>query len=158
MERTKISTDNTPKNIATALALLESAVPRLEAATAGMSVAQLDTPLVDEWSLRQILVHLLTCELVVTQRIYWMLAYLHPHDFRKVMNLERHPFARVFQDFRWRREDLLHVLTGLKPDGWARGGTLKGKPHSVYLAARNIALHNEEHCIQVEEITGLGRG
>lgn len=157
MKRTKISTAITPANIEKVLQVLADTAQQLQTLTAHLADGQAATALEDgEWSLIEVIAHLRTCDEVSSHRIYWMLALdnldltiIHPHQLRKVMHYERHSFQRSFQEFLWRREDLLYVLRRLPPDAWAKASVTEGRTHTVYSVARSMALHTEDHCAEL---------
>ncbi len=99
------------------------------------------------------LAHLRACS------IYAMLAEDHPvlplldeRRWAKVVRYAEEDFHPAFQVFATQRGELLHVLRGLAGDSWMRTGEIAGRAISVFGQARRMALHEVEHCDQIERM------
>ncbi|MGQ0603555.1 MAG: DinB family protein [Anaerolineales bacterium] len=151
----------TPTEIQKHLALLEETPRRLAACTAKLSDAQLHTaPGPKAWSAAETLAHLRACADVWTHSIYAMLAESAPQlallDERRWAKATRYAelkFRKSLQAFTLQREELLHVLLSLPLESWTRSATIAGRSHTVFSQARRMALHEAEHCAQIETLT-----
>ncbi|GAB4579237.1 MAG: hypothetical protein Fur0022_19750 [Anaerolineales bacterium] len=156
-----ISTDQTPENIQQILHLLAETPVQLEKLSQGLSEAQLHQPIAPgERSLHEILTHLINCESRTFDAITLALLLkepsitpLHPErDFGKLYQFERQPFPALLAYFNLRRAVLLPVLTTLTPNQWGRVILQKGKKRqeSVYWQVRGLALHEQEHILDLK--------
>jgi hypothetical protein len=146
------------------LALLAETPPRLEALTAGLAPAQLQTaPSDDEWSANDVLAHLRACADVWGGCIEAIIAEEHPTlravnprtwikqtDYRE---LEFRPSLRAFAA---QRAELLAVLEPLSPEGWSRAATVTGAgkvlERTVLFYAQWLAEHERPHVKQVARL------
>ena len=48
------------------------------------------------------------------------------------------------------RKELLNVLRELPPEGWEKAAIIEGRRHNVFSQTRRMALHEAEHCAQME--------
>lgn len=152
----KISTKLTTSNIEKMGTLLRETPARLGQFSAGMSVDALCTPLSSgEWSLTEVLAHLISCAELSSSAIYLALLldrptgpYVHPtRQWNALLRYEQLPFADLLHMFALRRTVLLHTLDELSESQWARVFQHEGKrPATVYTQARTIALHEQAHC------------
>ena len=151
------------------LALLAEAPPRLEALTAGLAPAQLQTaPNDDEWSANDVLAHLRACADVWGGCIAAILAEERPTlrtvnprtwiertDYRE---LEFRPSLRAFAA---QRAELLAVLEPLRLEDWSRAATVTGagRPleRTVLSYARWLAEHERPHVKQVARVADAMR-
>ena len=148
----------TPADLTAVLAHLRETPERLAAAAAPHSPARLsERPGPKGWSAAEHLAHLRGCDLVWTETLYAMLAepepalpLFSPRDWAARLKFAQRPFAEVLAAFAARRVELLAVLTPLTLDQWQRGADLQGRRHTVFSQARRLALHEREHCDQVE--------
>lgn len=142
------------------LRLLEGTPWRIATCTAGLKEAQLRRSSgKGEWSAVQILAHLRACDDVWSHSIYAMLVQdnprlplLHPRQWAKVMPYVHLDFGLSLQAFTLKRRELLHVLDDLPEEGWARTAVIGNRTHSVFSQARRMALHEVEHCEQIESL------
>jgi hypothetical protein len=149
----------TAKEIHEYLSLLENTIRRISALTAELTDEQLAlSPGKRDWSAVEILAHLRACTDVWTHTIYAMLAEDNPTlpllDERRWAKVTRYAalgFRQSFQAFTLSREELLHVLRDLSEEAWARTCDIGGRKHSVFSQVRRMALHEQEHCGQIEE-------
>ena len=146
-----------PKEILQYLASLETAPHRIAAATAGIDEAKLRTPDGRNWSVVDILAHLRACDELWTHSIYAMLTEDNPvlplideRRWTKVTGYRLLDFKSSFQAFTLKRTELLRVLHALPDDSWARTAVIEGRTHSVFSQTRRMALHEVEHCEQIE--------
>src|SRR5262249_403654 len=91
--------------------------------------------------------------------IYAMLTEANPTlplmDERRWVKTARYAareFHRSFQAFTLDREELVAVLRPLPEDSWSRACTIEGRTHNVFSQFRRIALHESEHCDQLEAL------
>jgi hypothetical protein len=151
------------------LTLLAETPPRLEALTAGVAPAQLQTaPSDDEWSANDVLAHLRACADVWGGCIAAILAeerptlravnprtWIRQTDYRE---LEFRPSLRAFAA---QRAELLAVLEPLPPEGWARAATVTGAgkalERTVMFYARWLAEHERPHVKQVARLVDVMR-
>jgi hypothetical protein len=149
----------TDKEIHEYLSLLENTIRRISALTGNLTDEQLAlSPGKRDWSAVEILAHLRGCNDVWTHSIYAMLAENHPTlallDERRWAKVTRYAtlgFHQSFQAFALSREELLRVLRDLPEESWARTCDIGGRKHSVFSQVRRMALHEQEHCEQIEE-------
>ena len=145
-------------DLAEVLAFLGDTPPRLAAAAAPHPPARLsERPGPKGWSAAEHLAHLRGCDLVWTETIFAMLAetepalpLFSPRDWAARLKFAQQPYAAVLAAFAARRTELLAVLTPLTLDQWQRGADIQGRRHTVFSQARRLALHEREHCDQVE--------
>lgn len=156
-----ISTAPTPVNIATVLNLLH-AVPNRFRVLGEKRSAELRSPIAPgERSPTEVLAHLINCELVTSDAIYMailldepLIPPLHPErDWGKLLHHEFSEYNELLAYFEFRRILLLRVLGGLSEAQWARviRETNKKRKESVYLRARGLVLHEEEHLRDLRE-------
>lgn len=160
-----ISTEQTPANIALVLSLLTGIPTRLAALANAHPPARLLEPLGPaDRSAHEVLVHIINCEAVTANTITLALLLkeplvpaIHPErDLGKLTHLERQPFPDLLTYFTFRRTVLLDVLNGLSEAKWGRAFREEGKQRkeSVYLQARGLALHEDEHLAWLAEKLG----
>jgi hypothetical protein len=113
----------------------------------------------NEWSANDILAHLRSCADVWGGQIDKMiekdkqkLPYAHPRQWIKKTNYRELPFHDSFQAFKLQRKKLLKVLKELSFEAWSRAATIKGREHTIFTQVRRMALHEDVHCQQIEEI------
>ncbi len=154
MPRSKI----TPAEIEKYLTMLEKTPHCISALTARMSRARLGTASNPrEWSPAQILAHLRACDDIWTHSIYAMLfgnnptlALLDERRWAKATRYDSLEFHASFQAFALKRDELVRVLRALPMESWSRTANIGGRGHSVFSQARRMALHEAEHCDQIE--------
>ena len=123
--------DLTPDEI---VSLLDSGPGRVAELVAGLSAAQLATPPAPgDWSVRDIVAHLLACDDVWGAAIARIAAEEHPTI--KAMNPRTwiaqtdyfsRPFDALWSAYAAQRAALVALLRALPPEGWARAGTRVG--------------------------------
>ena len=138
--------------------LLAHTTPRITACASALDDVQLAQRAGPRtWSGVEVLAHLRACSDVWSHSIYAMLAEDNPTlpllDERKWAKVTRygelgfHPSLRAFAS---QREQLLSVLRQLPADAWEKTATIGGRRHSVFSQVRRMALHEAEHCTQIE--------
>jgi hypothetical protein len=154
----------TPLEIETVLNLLAATPQRLAALSAGVENTRLHTNGGEEaWSSNDILAHLRACTDVWTKSMDAMLSqdhptlrYVSPRTWIHKTNYREQPFHASLQIFIAQRAALLEKLQPLSLESWARGatftGTTQGKNHNVYTYAKRMALHENGHCEQIQEL------
>lgn len=156
----KISTQQTRTNIDRVTGLLAATPDRLQAVSSGLTPAQLAEPLAaGEWSLIEIMAHLVSCEAVVTQAITAallvdepVLPAVHPQrQWAGLLPYTTFPFPQLLGYFHFRRQLLLRLLAPLPEGEWGKSVTRAGKrPETVYRLARSLALHEADHLVALE--------
>ena len=113
----------------------------------------------ESWSVNDILAHLRACTDVWGDSIERMLAeenpivpYRHPRQWIKKTDYPKLPFHESLQIFTAQRKKLLRVLKRLSFEDWSRVATIKGQTHTVFTQVRRMALHEQVHCEQVDEL------
>ena len=150
----------TPDEIEKYLSLLSDTSGRLVKATRGFDDAHLQfKPDEKAWSVNDILAHLRSCADVWGSSIEAMLAednptvpYRHPRQWIKKTNYPDLLFHESFQAFRMQRKNLLKILKNLSFEDWSRPATIKHREHTVFSQTRRMALHEDVHCQQIEEL------
>jgi hypothetical protein len=162
-----LTTAATPKNIERVQVLLTENPVRIAGTTEHLKESQLHwKPDDQEWSLAELLAHLRSSADLNHFRIYAMLAVdnptlptIHPRlDWLKIVPYTRLPYPKSLAAYMLQREELLIVLGALDQSGWNRSGTWNNHTYSIYLVARSMALHEEEHFEQVERLVEGARG
>jgi hypothetical protein len=149
------------------LTLLVGMPPRLEALTAGLTAAQLQTaPNEDEWSANDVLAHLRACADVWGGCIAAMIAEdmptlraVNPRTWIKQTDYRDQEFLPSLRAFAVQRAELLSVLEPLPPEGWSRAATVTGAgkalERTVLFYARWLAGHERPHVKQIARIVTM---
>lgn len=150
----------TEAQIRTHLQTLTTTPPRIAACTHGIVESQLAAaPAPDAWSAVDILAHLRGCADVWSASIYTMLVldnpelpYIHPRDWTAMQQYATLSFEENLRAFQIGRDNLVRVLAGLSPAQWERAARVQGKANTYTVAGetRRMALHELEHCQQLE--------
>jgi hypothetical protein len=162
---TSIPTTPSPTNITKVLSLLEETPQKLAAFTAMLTEEQAKDPLApNERSLVENVAHLLNTEASSTMSILLalmldapLLHNYHPErHYGKIVCYEQFPLSELIPYFAFRRKVLLSILCGLNEAQWARTVREEGKQRqeSVYWRCRALALHEEEHLLDIEAKLG----
>lgn len=163
-----IPTTQTADTISRVLALLAETPVALEALTRGRTEAELRAPLgPGERSAAEIVDHLINTEARTHEAIVLaltlkepLLPAVHPErDVGKLLRPDRLPPADALTYFRLRRAVLLPVLVELSDAQWARTVQQAGKQRreSVYWLARALALHEQEHVVELRRGWAAGQ-
>jgi hypothetical protein len=150
--------DVNPAEAENFLTLLGETAPRLAASAARAEPARLlRVPASKVWSPVEHIAHLRGCADVWGYSIVAMLAEAEPQlehmDPRRWAKASRYlslPFADSLAAFARQRTELLLVLRPLPPDFWVRAADIGGRRHTIFSQARRLALHEQEHCEQVD--------
>ena len=150
----------TPDHIEKYLGLLSSTSRRIMKATQGFDDVRLQYKIDKKaWSVNDIFAHLRSCADVWGGNIEAMLAedrptlpYCHPRQWIKKTNYPNLIFHESFQAFRKQRKKLLKRLNNLAFEDWSRAAIIKNREHTVFSQTRRMALHEDVHCQQIEEI------
>jgi hypothetical protein len=150
------------QEVKTYLALLKGTLARFSAAAAGQDEGRLSArPGPEAWSANQILAHLRGCADVWTHSIYAMLIEevpelpnIAPRAWARRARYASRPFRDSFLAFSLQRQELLAVLRKLPAEEWDRTALIGGRVHSVFSQVRRMALHEEIHCEQLEQVLG----
>jgi hypothetical protein len=146
------------------LSLLAETPPRLEALTAGLAPAQLQTaPNDDEWSANDVLAHLRACADVWGGCIAAILAEerptlraVNPRTWITQTDYRELEFRPSLHAFAAQRAGLLAVLEPLPPEDWARAATVTGAgkalERTVLSYARWLAEHERPHVKQIARL------
>ena len=155
-----------PSEIRRHLGTLEATPGRLKDLTQGVARHELTRqPARNAWAAVQILAHLRACSDLWSQSIIAILsesspslAHLDERKWAKAMGYEDLPFQRSLHAFALDRAELVLVLKGLDESQWERAASIGGRRHTVFSQCRRMALHEEEHLLQVAEAIRAGRG
>jgi hypothetical protein len=150
----------TPADIQKYLTALEKTTGRITSIAKQIDVILLhEKPDKNEWSANDILAHLRSCADVWGDQLEKMIAennrklpYAHPRQWIKKTNYRELPFHDSFQAFKLQRKKLLKVLKELSFEAWSSAATIKGREHTIFTQVRRMALHEDVHCQQIEEI------
>jgi hypothetical protein len=135
------------------LHVLETTCSHLNAVLLAHGDAQLNVSLSGkEWSAGEVMAHLRACAEVFGKSIYEFLhaenpsvEYIHPNRWMSQKRYDAQPFSKNLTAFTSTRAELLLTLQGLNTEDWERGGTIKGRTHTVFGEVRRIALHEQSH-------------
>jgi uncharacterized damage-inducible protein DinB len=110
-----------------------------------------------EWSARDILAHLHSCQEVWGYSIHAMLilqeptlAHIHPRAWTSRLGYRKLKFAELSSAFDTRRKILLREFETFADGDWSRSAIIKGRIHTVYSQTRRMALHEEGHWAQLQ--------
>jgi hypothetical protein len=80
------------------------------------------------------------------------LTFIHPREWAKMQRYETLSFAENLQAFDIERENLLRKLKTFPFETWARTTRFTGKvnTHTIFSQVDRIALHEAQHCDQLE--------
>ncbi|MCB0123333.1 MAG: DinB family protein [Caldilineaceae bacterium] len=153
----------TQQGIEDVLQRLAETPQRIKSATVEVTPAQLtDKAVSKSWSVNEILAHLRACVDVWGETIDRMLAeddptlpHISPRTYLRKSDYGKMPFAESWAIFVAERAALLEKLQPLTPEQWSRSATIKERQHTVFSQARRMALHEEGHCAQIEELLGI---
>ena len=152
------------------LAMLAESEPKIAAHTAGLTPAELRTPLNQgEWSANEVLAHLRSCADVGGNCIAAILAEdrptiraVSPITWIKSTDYLELEFRPSLRSFATQRSDLLAFLEPLPPEAWSRTATVKrsGKvlERTMMSYAQWLALHERVHITEIERIAVALRG
>jgi hypothetical protein len=149
-----------PDEIKIYLSLLSNTSRRLMKATQGFDDVRLQYKIDKKaWSVNDNLAHLRSCADVWGGSIEAMLVedtptlpYRHPRQWIKKTNYPDLLFYESFQAFRMQRKKLLKILKNLTFEDWSRAAIIKHREHTVFSETRRMALHEDVHCQQIEEL------
>jgi len=150
----------TPSETERILGLLAETPRRIAAASEGVGNAQLQwRPDEKSWSANDILAHLRSCMDVWGKSLRRMLAeesgtqaHISPRSWIKKTNYLALGFHESLQEFAQQRSNFLDLLESLAFADWSRSAVIQGRQHTVFSQARRMALHESEHCEQIETI------
>jgi hypothetical protein len=159
MKTDSIELEITPTEIQKVIDLLAETLQRITTATAGLPNENMHIrPEPDEWSVNEVVAHLRCCVDVWGKTIDAMLAqdnptlrHISPRGWIKKTNYLDLSFQDSFQLFATQRTALLDTLKNLPFEKWSRTATIK-RPYTVFSQLRRMALHESEHCNQIEAI------
>jgi hypothetical protein len=77
---------------------------------------------------------------------------LDERKWAKARHYTRLGFQHSFQAFALQREELLNVLRELPFKDWEKTAIINGRTHSLFTQVRRMALHETEHCRQIEAL------
>jgi hypothetical protein len=149
-----------PVEVEEFLALLEENLQCLQTCMGDLDEARQYTPLrAGEWSAAEVLGHLRACAEVWSTSIYTMLVQenpslpdIHPRRWMKVRGYEILGFRTSFKAFVLQRNELQLVLRRLPDTDWGRTAQIGERTHSIFSQVRRMALHEAEHCRQLEKL------
>jgi hypothetical protein len=146
------------------MTILAETPVRIAGLTAGVPAPLLlVAPARDEWSANDVLAHLRACSDMWGGYIAAILAgdmptltAVNPRTWINSTNYLELAFRPSLRSFTAQRDELMTVVSALKPDGWARAATLVGggKPLQITVLdyARRLARHERPHVKQVASI------
>ncbi|MEZ4661883.1 MAG: DinB family protein [Caldilineaceae bacterium] len=153
-----------PVEIAKYLKILEDTPVRIATATQGCTEEELHSKSAAEgWSANDILAHLRACVDVWGKDMRTMLnedtprfRHLSPRTWLRKTSYPELPFYESFAAFTQARAELLALLRNLSLTDWSRAAIVKqnGKERTqtVFTRARQMAMHEEAHCAQIEAL------
>jgi DinB superfamily len=154
----------TSAEIEEVLQLLAETPRRIASASTGLENARLHFKADDKaWSANDILAHLRSCADVWGKSILAMIAqdnptlrYVSPRTWMPKTDYLTQEFHLSLQAFATQRTDLVQSLKALAIEDWSRTatftGTVKGREQTIFSYARRIAVHENEHCEQIEAL------
>jgi len=142
------------------LTILAETPKRFELASKYLTEAQLQSqPDQSGWSVNEILWHLRSCVDVWGEDIDDMLVqdkpklrYLSPRTWMRKTNYAELAFGDSLLIFIEQREAFLKQLKALEFDDWSREAVVKDRIHTVFTHTRRMALHEQGHWDQIEEL------
>ena len=152
----RLKTKSSDARIELALAHLAAGPKRLRNLAAGLTQAELTTPLGEaERSFKRDLTHLCYCAERGADPIHHALLLDLPfmprihaeRDWGKLMRYESFQIAELLAYYDFRRRALMRILRGLSRAQWERSVRREGvkRQESVYYAARGLCLHELDH-------------
>lgn len=149
-----------PNEIEKYLLVLASTPERIAASAQGLDDAALSyQPAPLAWSALDVLAHLRACANLWTYSIYAMLAVVNPalalldeRRWAKAAGYSQLRFQPSLLSYTLQRQELMAVLRSLPVEKWERTAGIGGRFHSVFSQARRMAMHEGEHCDQIELI------
>lgn len=150
----------TQNQIEEILEILAETPERFALASKQLTEAQLQIQLdPNAWSVNEILAHLRACVDVWGKDIDDMLAqdtpklrYLSPRTWMRKTNYAELAFGVSFPIFAEQRKAFLEKLNALDFDNWTRDAVIKDRIHTVFTHTRRMALHEQGHWEQIEEL------
>lgn len=152
----------TQEQIVFYLESLADTAPRIARFVQGWDEARLqEKSAVGEWSVVQNLAHIRACADVWGYTIYVMLmedapvmVHIHPRDWMKMQGYAKQSFQENFEAFVVIRKQLLHQLTALKFEDFARTCTFSNRANTfdIFMQTERMANHELGHCTQIEAI------
>jgi hypothetical protein len=117
----------------------------------------------EPWSANDILAHLRACSdvwgksiLAMLEKDHPTLRYVSPRTWIRKTDYPEQNFHNSLEAFSQQRAEFLNILKGLKNEDWSRGaafsGTTKGGNETVVSYVRRLAMHENEHCVQLEAL------
>jgi hypothetical protein len=145
------------------LTLIAENPERIATLTAGLTPAQLRTPLNDGWSANDVLAHLRSCADVGGKFIAAILAEdrptlraVDPRTWIKRTNYPELEYRPSLRSFARQRADLLAILEPLPQKDWSRAATVTGggiaRERTVHSYAQWLARHERTHLKQIGRI------
>lgn len=152
----RLTTQPSDERIALILQVLAATPGRLQKLSAGLTEAELTTPLGEgERSFKRDLTHLIYCAERGTDPIFHALLLKEPfiprihaeRDWGALMQYESFEIPELIAYFNFRRAALLRILHDLKRAQWDRSVRREGvkRSESVYHWARGLCVHEYGH-------------
>ena len=153
-------TPATPAEVEQILAQLADTPRRIAAVTAAREEKDLTSCLDQEsWSAVENLAHLRGCAEVWGKTIRAMLAQerprlplIRPREWVRRQGYTRRGFGETLRAFELERVGLLDILRPLPFADWDRSAEIDGRTHTVFGQAQRMALHEAQHCEQIEAL------
>ncbi len=150
----------TPSEIEQVTDLLANNLQRIIQASAGVDDARLHwRPDAKSWSANDILAHVRACTDVWGKSVHRILTeengsqtHISPRTWMRKTNYLDLDYHVSLQTFVQQRQDFLELLEPLTPTDWARSASVNGRkePITVFGRVQGMALHESEHCTQLE--------
>ena len=153
-----------PSEIEKVLKILTATPHRIKSSTKGLNKIRLHFNSDEEpWSVNDILAHLRASADVWGKSIAAMivqdhptLRYMSPRTWIRKKDYPQQEFQISVAAFTKQRGELLKLLKSLSTKDWSRGATFtataKGREQTVLSYAQRMARHEDEHCIQIQEL------
>ena len=150
----------TQNQIKEILEILAETPKRFALASKHLTKNQLQTkPDPNTWSANDILAHLRACADVWGKDIDDMLEietpklrYLSPRTWMRKTNYPELAFGASFPIYMEQRTAFLLKLKAIKFEDWLRDAIIKDRSHSVFTHTRRMALHEEGHWGQIQDL------
>ena len=147
------------------LDILHTSLPELRSVTGRLSEAQLDSTASDDnWSIRYIVAHLHSCEVVLGGQMIRIVSEdrpswrrLSPREYIRKTDFPDWDVARALDDIDEHRQGVLAAVEPLQADGWTRVAVVTEAPgklvdRTLRFYGDWLAGHEREHLVQIRQI------
>ncbi len=113
---------------------------------------------VDEWSVKQIVAHLLDAENIFHERIKKILAEEEPFLPTQEREPEDQDWETELTAFKAAREENLRMFRELEPDQWSKAGIHQERARITLRDIGELLItHNQEHLEQIRHVSWLAK-